>query len=83
MTIRWQIIQIGGILAEGEPKSDAGQRQVAFDKQTAQEFLAHNARQNTERLQAVGHWHDSGFVFTTETGQRLNPADVTEQFHWL
>jgi integrase len=83
MSIRWQILQIGGTLAEGEPKSDAGQRQVAFDKHTSQEFLAHKARQNTERLQAGSDWHDTGFVFTTQTGQPLNPADVTEQFHWL
>lgn len=83
MSIGWQITQIGATITQGRPKSDAGQRHVALDKQTVRELLAHRSRQNAERLAAGSKWADTGFVFTTETGHPLNPAEVTEQFHWL
>jgi integrase len=82
-SIGWQIVQFGATTAQGQPKSEAGQRQVALDKQTINALLAHKARQNHERLSAGAGWADTGFVFTTETGQPLDPADVTGQFHWL
>jgi integrase len=59
------------------------ERQISLDKQTIRELKAHKARQNTERLAAGDQWTDSGFVFTTETGQPLHPAYVTEQFQQL
>jgi integrase len=83
MSIGWQIVRIGGTIAQGQPKSEAGQRHVALDKQTVRELLAHRSRQNAERLAAGSDWADTGFVFANETGQPLDPAEVTEQFHWL
>lgn len=83
MAISWQIVQIGGTTTQGQPKSDAGQRHVALDKHTVAELLAHKARQNHERLAAGSTWTDTGYVFTTQAGEPLHPADVTEQFHWL
>ncbi|GAA4617175.1 tyrosine-type recombinase/integrase [Actinoallomurus liliacearum] len=82
-TIRWQIVQIGGTTIQGRPKSDAGDRQVALDRQTIHALVAHKARQNTERLTAGQDWTDTGFAFTTPSGEALHPAEATEQFHWL
>lgn len=82
-TVRWQIVQIGGTTTEGQPKSEAGERQTALDNQTITELLAHKARQNTERLAAGPDWTPTDYVFTQENGQPLHPATVTEQFHWL
>ncbi|WP_329237610.1 site-specific integrase [Actinoallomurus sp. NBC_01490] len=82
-TVRWQIVQIGATTTQGPPKSDAGDRQIALDRRTVNVLLVHQARQNNERLAAGEHWADTGFVFTTQTGQPLHPAEVTEQFHWL
>jgi integrase len=83
ITIRWQIIQIGSTTHQGQPKSDAGERQIALDKQTTSELLAHKARHNRERLTAGTAWTHTEFVFTTALGNPINPAEVTEQFHWL
>jgi integrase len=82
-TIRWQIIQIGATTTQGPPKSDAGERQVALDRRTINVLLVHKAQQTNERTVAGEDWVETGFVFTTETGQALDPGEVTEQFHWL
>ncbi|MFL6111840.1 MAG: tyrosine-type recombinase/integrase [Catenulispora sp.] len=58
-------------------------RQVALDRHTITALQAHKARQNAERLAAGQDWADTGFAFTTDTGQALHPAEVTDQFHWL
>jgi integrase len=78
--IRWQITKITGGTAQGVPKSDAGDRQVQLDNDTKTVLRAHKARQNAERLAAGQDWADTGFVFTTETGQPLDPAEVSDQF---
>ncbi|WP_433236075.1 hypothetical protein [Actinomadura nitritigenes] len=44
--VRWQITQIGGTAPQGRPKSEAGERQVTFDKHTIKELAAHRAQQN-------------------------------------
>ncbi|MDB4872714.1 MAG: hypothetical protein JWL97_3718 [Gemmatimonadales bacterium] len=79
-TVRWQIIQAVGGTEQGQPKSEAGDRQVSLDKITVKELKAHKARQNTERLAAGKNWTESGFVFTTETGQPLQPWQVSDDF---
>lgn len=82
-TVRWQITQLGNDTAQGKPKSDAGEAQVALDKATTGVLRAHQAAQAAERLAAGEQRADSGFVFTTDTGQPLHPAHVTEQFEQL
>ncbi|MDL4817353.1 tyrosine-type recombinase/integrase [Actinomadura opuntiae] len=81
--IRWQITQIGAETFEGKPKTDAGEATISLDTATIKELRAHRARQNAERLAAGDAWTETGFVFTTPTGEPVNPADVTEQFEQL
>ncbi|MBE1530351.1 site-specific integrase [Actinomadura algeriensis] len=76
----WQITQVGGDTEQGRPKSEAGERQVTLDKHTIKELGAHRARQNQERLAAGETWIDSGFVFTGQNGDPLDPTLVSEQF---
>ncbi|MEO3830334.1 site-specific integrase [Actinomadura sp. B10D3] len=82
-TIRWQITQIGSDTFEGKPKTEAGEATISLDSTTIKELRAHKARQNAERLAAGDAWIETGFVFTTPTGQPTNPNDVTEQFEQL
>lgn len=82
-TVRWQIVQHGNGTDQGKPRSEAGERQISLDKHTISQLRAHKARQNTERLAAGDTWMETGFVFTTETGEPLHPACVTEQFEQL
>jgi integrase len=54
-----------------------------LDSTTVKVLRAHKARQNTERLAAGDAWTETGYVFTTETGQPLRPGYVSEQFEVL
>jgi integrase len=82
-TIRWQITQLGWAVEQAPPKSEAGERQVALDAQTVAVLRAHRRQQDLEKKGAEGAWHDTGFEFTTETGEPLHPAFVTGQFEHL
>jgi len=82
-SIRWQITQLGWDTAQGAPKSDAGERQVALDADTAACIRAHRQRQDKERKEAGDAWTDSGFEFTSPGGTPLHPAHVTDMFEQI
>jgi integrase len=44
---------------------------------------AHRRRQDAERAAADDRWAEWVFEFTTETGEPLHPASVTDQFEQL
>ena len=79
-SIRWQITQLGWETAQGAPKSDAGERQVALDADTVADIRAHRQRQQKEKAEAGEDWTDSGFEFTNPDGTPLHPAAVTDAF---
>src|SRR5262249_28540694 len=54
-----------------------------LDAETAAVLRAHRSRQRRERLAAGTNWTHTGLVFTTDTGQPLHPAEVTDHFHHL
>jgi integrase len=82
-TVRWQLTQLGWETSQGAPKSEAGERHVALDTRTVAVLAAHRDRQDAERAAAGDRWAGSGFEFTTETGELLHPALVTDQFEQL
>jgi len=82
-SIRWQITQLGWETAQGAPKSDAGERQVALDADTVADIRAHRQRQQKEKEEAGEDWTDSGFEFTNPDGSPLHPATVTDAFEQL
>ncbi|MFV2180025.1 site-specific integrase, partial [Actinomadura sp. LOL_011] len=82
-TIRWQITQIGDETFQGKPKTEAGEATITLDSATIKVLRAHRAQQNTDRLAAGDAWVETGYVFTTPTGQPLRPNEVTEQFEQL
>jgi len=82
-SIRWQITQLGWETAQGAPKSDAGERQVALDADTVADIRAHRQRQQKEKAEAGQDWTDSGFEFTNPDGTPLHPAAVTDAFEQL
>ena len=82
-SIRWQITQLGWETAQGAPKSDAGERQVALDGDTVATFRAHRRQQDKERQAAGEAWTDSGFEFTNPDGSPLHPAAVTDMFEQI
>jgi integrase len=82
-TICWQITQLGWETAQGPPKSDAGERQVALDADTVADIRAWHKEQDRERQQAGNAWTDTGFEFTSPDGTPLHPATVTDAFEML
>jgi integrase len=82
-SIRWQITQLGWETAQGAPKSDAGERQVALDADTVADIRAHRQRQQKEKEEAGEDWTDSGFEFTSPDGTSLHPAAVTDAFEQI
>jgi len=82
-SIRWQITQLGWETAQGPPKSDAGERQVALDADTVADIRAHRQRQQKEKEDAGDSWTDSGFEFTNPDGTPLHPAAVTDMFEQI
>ena len=83
VTIAVQIIDDGGELSESAPKSDAGERVIAIDAETAAVLKRHRARQNQQRLAMGKAWVDTGRVFTQPTGEWLHPARVSDRFDRL
>jgi len=81
--IRWQRTQVGWDTEEGVPESEAGERQVALDRQTVTAMRAHRRRQDAERDLAGDDWTESGFEFTGEDGTPLHPASVTDMFELI
>ncbi|MDQ7910772.1 tyrosine-type recombinase/integrase [Phytohabitans sp. ZYX-F-186] len=82
-TIAEQLVTVGWEVEEGEPKSEAGNRDVALDAGTVQVIRAHRRQQLEDRLRWGSAWIDSGRVFTREDGSELHPASVTDMFNSL
>jgi integrase len=80
VTVRWQITQLGWDTHQGAPKSEAGERHVALDAQTAEVIRARRARDDSEHAQAG---EGPEFEFTGEDGSPLHPASVTSLFELL
>jgi integrase len=77
-----QIIQVGRQTETTTPKSDSDGG-VALDLTTVAVLRAHQLRQAKERHQWGAAWTDSGYVFTTETGQPLHPDYISRSFDRL
>jgi hypothetical protein len=77
VAVAWDDVQAG------EPKSDAGDRDVALDAATCRVLKAHRKRQLEDRLEWGAAWVDSGRVFAREDGSELHPASVTDLFNDL
>jgi len=55
-----------------EPKSARGRRRIALDPLTIEALKGHAARQADEQS-ACEEWIETGYIFTTEVGQPLDP----------
>jgi integrase len=78
-----QIVDVGGRLVVGSPKTKRGSRVVPLDGDTVAGLRRHAAAQQTERLHAGPAWTESGLVFTRPDGQALRPEYVTKHFRVL
>lgn len=63
-----------------DTKSEAGDRTIVFDADTAKVLTAERKRQAAEQLHWGAEYVDSGRVFTRENGSALRPAWVSSRF---
>jgi integrase len=77
LTVTGQLQQLGGRLVAGPPKTDAGRRVIALDKTTIAALREHQFLQQTERAAAGTRWAQTGYVFTTRTGNPVVPDRLT------
>jgi integrase len=77
------LVQVGGTLVWGKPKSKAGGRVVGLDEGSVEAVKAHRTLRKRERLAAGEAWQDSGRMFTDELGRALHPEYVSRRFRAL
>lgn len=81
VVVRRSVIQIGGEIVEGAPKTKHSRRIVPLDSTTVAVLRAHRRRQAAERLTAGAAWEDTvGRVFTRADGRTLVPEYVSRTF---
>ncbi|MBV8539398.1 MAG: tyrosine-type recombinase/integrase [Pseudonocardiales bacterium] len=64
----------------GSTKSKAGNRLIGLPDELVILLKRHKAEQDQERTKAADLWQETGYVFTTPTGQPLNPR--TDHRDW-
>lgn len=74
------VIQIGGKVSLGDPKTARGRRSVKLDDATVAILRAHRLQMNEQRLLAGSDYHDQDFVFHHPDGSWLTPDAVSATF---
>ncbi len=80
LSVRRALIPSGREVVVSEPKTARGRRSIALDPETVAVLKAQAARQLDEQSEWQEGWTDSGYVFTLENGEHLDPEDVTRYF---
>jgi integrase len=83
LNITKTLLQLGGKLVPGTPKSKAGVRRVYIDVKTAELLRAHHETQELERQFAGEAWEDHGLVFCQPDGRPWNPDHVSKRLKRL
>lgn len=84
--VRRQLVVVAGgdgghdAVMQATTKSDAGRRRIDLDDTTVAVLRTHRASQAQRRLLMGSAWTDSGLVFTRETGEQLDPDQVSSRF---
>lgn len=74
--VRGTLSRINGRLVVTEPKTEKSRRRVPLRGTALRVLQDHRKAQLAERLRASNVWTDTGHVFTTETGQPMDPRNV-------
>jgi integrase len=79
ITIRRALVPLGAAVIVSEPKTARGRRRIALDPLTLAALKAHAARQADEQTRCES-WSETGYIFTTEEGQPLDPHRISKAF---
>jgi integrase len=78
--VDWQLQRINGQLTRTQVKTDAGQRTLPLLPIVRDALLDLALWQSDTRRHAGDTWHETGYVFTTRTGQPIEPRDLARSF---
>ena len=79
-TIRWQLLQVGGDVVNGAPKTDSGERTIILAKPVLRALRDWEVAQARERRDRGTVWTDTKLVFTRTNGTALRPAQISDWF---
>jgi hypothetical protein len=77
------VLQIGGEVTKGRPKSRAGDRKIWLDAATVALLRAHSKQQVADRLRVSSAWQEDDLVFCRADGSPWTPDYVTHHFKKL
>jgi len=75
-----QLLDTGGELRFGPPKTRSGVRIVPLDAGSIEVLRQHRVRQNEEHVAWGDAWVDRGLVFTRENGEMIRPDYLSHLF---
>jgi len=76
LRVRGTLSRVGGELRVSEPKTAKSRRTLPLSRAVSARLKWQRAVQARERERAANVWHETGFVFTTETGQPVDGRDL-------
>ena len=74
------VLQIGGKVVEGRPKSRAGERRVWLDSGSVRRYRTHRREQVAERMRASSAWEDNDLIHCRADGSPWPPDYVSREF---
>ncbi len=83
LSVRQTLTVVNGRLSFQAPKTRTSRRTVPLPAPVVKELRAHRQRQEVERQEAGGGWHESGLVFTTADGRTIPPSTLGKQWRDL
>lgn len=83
VTITDTLLDVGGVLTDGKPKTARGGRVVPLDTRTIAALRAHKRHQAEERLAFGAGFNERGLVFVREDGSPVHPAWLTRRWRQI
>jgi integrase len=76
LKVRQTVGRLDGKLVFSEPKTDRSRRTVPLSPAVVAMLRRHRKAHAAEKLWARNQWHDSGLVFTRESGTPVDPRNL-------
>jgi integrase len=80
LTISQSLKKIGTSVVLGDVKTERSRRRVNLPVEVVDVHAQHELRQREERVASGSDWHESGLVFTSTLGGRLDPSNFRRAF---
>lgn len=83
LAVERTVLQIGGTVVEGQPKTRASGRRIWLDAATVALLRAHRKAQLAERLRASTAWQDNDLIFCRADGSPWPPDYISRRWKAL